>query len=67
MDCDDAEGCQPSWVNFCGELSVLESGDEELTSPLFLQEKCEHPGECTMVPVVRTNLIRAMKRRENDG
>jgi hypothetical protein len=36
VDCDEAEGCQLSWGNFCGELSVLESGDEELSSLLFL-------------------------------
>lgn len=48
-------------------MSVLESGDEELASPLIFVRSYEHPGECTLVPVVRTNIIRAMRRRENDG
>lgn len=45
-------------------MSVQESGDRTTVQPKISKIKWEHPGECTVILVVRKRLLRAMKRRE---
>lgn len=45
-------------------MSVQESGDRTTVQLEILKIKWEHPGECTVILVVRKKMLRAMKRRE---